>query len=125
MDLTFNQIMVTIIVASISIMAVKISFSFDINKFLEARKERLRQKIKNYCPHMVVKKTKEGKIGIRSSFISPYGTTDFQCEICGLIRSYVDEEEEKVRAKYFLEHPEEYFKQEKAFNKILKKMGFL
>lgn len=109
-----------IIVIAISVIAIKITFSFDINKFLERRDKKLKQKAQNYCPHAQFIKV-DGKFGIKSTFISPSGTTNWICQRCGTIRYNVDNEDERI--KYYLEHPEELSRQEKKFEDILKKIG--
>lgn len=53
--MTLTNILLTVIAIAISVIAIKVTFTFDINKYLESRKTDIRNKIKNYCNHMYVK----------------------------------------------------------------------
>lgn len=122
--LTFWQIIGIAITLILGFIAVKISLSFDINKHLESKKEQNRVKIMNACTHMEILLTEDKKMGVRSCFVSPPGTLQYQCQKCGLI-TYRDDEGWERTAKYYLNNPEEYKKQNDKFNKLLKKSGLL
>ena len=84
MEFSLTNILLIIITIAISIIAIKITFTFNLNEYFKSRDERLRQKIKNYCTHINIEKFHDGKIGVRSTFVSPHGTTSWICEKCGL-----------------------------------------
>jgi hypothetical protein len=81
MNITFTQILLTIIAVAVSIIAIKITFSFDINKYLESRKEDIKKQLMNHCTHLSLEDI-DGQIQIQSAFISPYGTTQWICQKC-------------------------------------------
>lgn len=124
MDLTFTEILWLIVTIFIWIIAVKITFSFDINKYLESRKEDIRHKIKNYCTHMHVKDI-DGQIGIQSAFVSPSWTTQWICQKCQLRVLHLDQNDENRRMEELIQNPKEFRKQNKKFEKLLKKGGYL
>lgn len=124
MNITFTQVILTIIAVALSIIAIKITFSFDINKYLEGKKEDIKNQIKNHCTHMYVKDI-DWNIGLQSSFISPSGTNNYICQRCWLWRYHLDGNEERTRMEGLIKNPEEYKKQEKRFEKLLKKWWFL
>ena len=65
----------------------KININFDINKFLESRRDRKRNKylskIQNICPHIFnFNFLEKGKLEIEPAIISPIGTMQAQCNKC-------------------------------------------
>lgn len=123
--LTFWQLVGGIIVLTVSAIAIKVTFNFDLNKYLERKDRRLDQKIKNTCTHIHMELTRHEKgrpiYEIQSLFESPHGTLQWQCQSCGLIRNH-DNDYEK-RAEYYAKNPDEYLKMNKKFQKLLKKSG--
>jgi hypothetical protein len=98
--LEFNQLIVLILVLVISVIAVRLTVTFDINKYQEERKKNNLTKLRNACTHHRV--IKEGKqYGLQSLFISPPGTLQWQCQQCGTIRFFADGESEQM-TKYYL-----------------------
>ncbi len=116
----FTKILLFIIAVWISIIAVKVKLIFDINKYLERREEKLRQRAKNVCPHAKFVKLSNGKIAIQSTFISPSWTLSWICQQCWLILH--DLWNEKKRIEYYIKNPKKLIKQEKELKKILKKI---
>ena len=124
MDFTFFEILLLIIVFAVSVIVIKITFSFNLNEYLKTRDEKRKGKIKNYCTHAHIKKV-NNNVAIQSSFISPSGTLSWVCQKCGLQIHHLDDQDEDRRIRYFLENPKEYSKQDKKFQKLLKKAGVL
>ncbi len=124
MELNLTNILSIIITIAILIVAIKITFTFDINKYLESRKKDLENKIKNYCPHAYVISV-EGGVKVQSAFISPSGTTNYICERCQLVTYHIDEMTERQRVQSFAKDLKEYNKQEKKFQKLLRKAGYI
>jgi len=123
MELTFTEILWLIIAASIAIVAVKVTISFDINEFLKSRNEKFLIKAKNYCPHARFIETPNGEFGIQSNFESPAGTVNYVCTNCQLVVFNVDDE--NMRIQYFLKNPEELKKQTNKFERLIKKAGLI
>lgn len=122
--MTFTNILLIIIAIAISIIAIRVTFTFDINKYLESRKDDIKKQIMNHCTHMYAENTDDG-IKIESAFISPSWTTQWICKKCRLTVYHIDSNEENRRMKQLLENPSDYIKQEKKFQKLLKKGGYL
>jgi hypothetical protein len=124
MEFNLTNILLIIITIAISIIAIKITFTFDINKYLKNRKEDIKNRAKNYCPHAYADVVNDRFI-MKSTFISPSGTTDYICERCQLIKYHIDEEDENDRIQDYINDIEKYNKQEKEFKKILKKGNYV
>jgi len=124
MELSFWQIFWLIITFFLWIIAVKITFTFDINKHREQKQKRLEAKLINYCPHMKFTNY-EWKLWIRSTFVSPSWTFSYQCQKCWLVRDVIDEQDELSRQGYYVQNPKELEKQEKKFQRLLKKAWYL
>lgn len=117
--LTFEQILILLVIAFIGTIALKFTFNFDINKYIESRKEQKLQQLKNACTHHKVIKHGE-EYGLQSLFVSPPGTVQWQCQRCGIAKYFVDGELDNM-TNYYLNNFEEYTKLEKKFKKLLKK----
>ena len=60
------QIALIIVAAALSIMAVKITFSFNLNQWSDQKRERGLEKLRNLCPHADVNGgVKVGRVGGR------------------------------------------------------------
>ena len=106
-----------------TVLAVKVRFTFDINRWMESkresRSERREEKLKAKCPHATF--IKEGdQYGFESTFSSPPGTLDYRCRKCGLVTD--DIRGSKYIIARFASNPKLYFKQVKAFERDRKKM---
>lgn len=121
--LEFWQIIGLILAFTASVVAIKITFSFDFNKFLERKDKRLDRKVKNICPHVEIKQEDEEHFSIKSLFESPPGTHRWQCQRCGLVRNHNDNYAEAL--EYWGAHTDEYIERMEEFQKLLKKGGAL
>ncbi len=121
-NLTFWQLLSVIFAMTFGAIAVKISLAFDVNKFLETRRKTNSQKVKNACTHMELIPADDGRLEVRSFFVSPPGTLQWQCQRCGLIK-YLDGGEVERMADFYIKNPEEYNRRNKRFVKLLKRSG--
>jgi len=121
--LSFAQLMIAAIVFIGGIIAVKITFNFDVNKYLETRNEHYKAKAKNVCLHFEFVPGKNGEIEVRSFFISPPGTSNYICQRCGSIRMHLDQDSMSRTVDYYANNVEAYNKRNREFRKILKKAG--
>ena len=117
--MNFYQILAIIVISAI---AIRISFKFDMNRFLENRRKIKIDQLKNICPH--VKPTKVGdKFAFESFFSSPLGTMKWICSQCGCI---VESEDDVNRiGKQYLKNPDLVFKKQKKFIKKAKKLKII
>lgn len=67
----------------IAIIAIKIVISFDINKWLDQRNERKKEKVRHLCPHATIDVLCKNNARIRSLMTSPPGTFMWVCSRCG------------------------------------------
>ncbi len=123
-ELSFEQIVILLILAIIGTVVVKVTFSFDLNRYLESRQKSYIAKLRNACTHLEFFRNNEGQAGFRSFFISPSGTLQWQCQQCGLWKHLGDNEVNR-QADYYSTHPKEFMKQNKKFYKLLKKSGHI
>jgi len=115
--------MVLLIVAIIGTIAIRVTFSFDLNRYFEDKRKRYIPRLQNACTHLeFISDDKTRKVGFQSLFISPPGTLQWQCQRCGLVKHLQDNEIER-QAEYYLQNPDEFKKQNKKFSKLLKKAG--
>ena len=117
-----NVAYIAIIAASIvvSIVAVKIGISFDLNAWLKARSEHQKERLKILCPHTNLKDIGGGKWQAESYFHNPSGTMDWICSRCQFRTSDPRIPEKLMRT--FAENPETYLYKLKKFTKLANKM---
>lgn len=120
--LTFGQLIISVLILIVGTIAVKISFNFDINKYLKERQERYSAKCKNACVHFEFV-PQDNSILVNSFFISPSGTLSSICQRCGLVRLHLDWDAHQRTVDYYGKNIKEYNKQNKRFHKLLKKSG--
>jgi hypothetical protein len=117
--MTFLEILALLIVAILGAIAIRISFTFDINKFLESRRKIKVEQLKNICPHGMMNLENKNLI-FESFFASPIGTTKYFCRQCGLI--VASEEDANRITEQFLKNPDHFIKRHRKFNKTAKKL---
>lgn len=122
--LEFWQIIVAIIIIFIGIIGIRFTFKFDFNRHLEHRKKSYIPKLQNACPHVTILKSKDGNYGVQSQFESPAGTSQWQCQRCGLIRNNFGPDLER-QAERYASDPNLYKKANDRFQKLLKKAGMI
>ncbi|HYH74669.1 MAG TPA: hypothetical protein VD735_01780 [Candidatus Saccharimonadales bacterium] len=122
---SFWQFVGGVILLAISVIAVRITFNFDVNQYLVRKDKKLDRKIKNACTHLhmelVGKDDGMPLYSVQSLFESPPGTHKWQCQRCGLIKNH-DNDSDK-RAEYYAKNPDEYIKMNKKFQKLIRKGG--
>ena len=109
-----------LILKVVEVVAVKFTFTFNINQGQESKRKRRKERLQAKCPHAVPIK-EGGTLGLESSFLSPSGTTAWGvCRRCGLV-TYDMRASEHMLERY-LNNPDQYVKQKKAFDKVYKKL---
>lgn len=119
LGINFYQLLLLIILAILGTIAIRITFSFDLNRYMEDKRKRNLSKLKNACTHHQIIQGKD-QYAVQPLFISPPGTLQWQCQRCGAIKYFADGELERM-SEYYANNPEEYIKQEKRFKKLVKK----
>lgn len=118
--MNFSEVIILIIVIVLSIIAIRISFKFDLNKYLENRRKIKIDQLKNICPHgRITNITDKGVITFESFFVSPVGTMDYICSQCNAV---VGEEHLTRINERYKENPSIVFKKQKKFTKKAKKL---
>ncbi len=121
--MNFSQIIILLILLVLSIIVIRISFKFDINKFLETRRKIKRDQLKNICPHGRIIDVNGNRISFESLFASPVGTRQWECSQCGCV---VDHEDDVNRInERYKDNPSIILKKQKEFIKKAKKLKIL
>lgn len=121
--LSFGEFITTTLVLIGGIVAVRLSFSFDINKYMDSKQEKLKAKAQNACTHFEFVRNNNGDVEARSFFVSPPGTLNYICQTCTVIRLHLDTEVQQREIEYYAKNINEYNKMKKKFQKLLKKAG--
>lgn len=90
-----------VVLVIISIVAIKITFSIDINRLLERRDKNNGSKFINACPHFQFIKFEGAGFEVRSLFYKPAGTFMHKCRQCGVVVA-LDMEQHERQANYFI-----------------------
>ena len=121
--MNFYQIIILIIVGVVSIIAVRISFKFDLNKYLENRRKIKIDQLKNICPHgRITNVTNKGVITFEPFFVSPSGTMDYICSQCNAV---IGKEHINRINEGYGKNPSIVFEKQKKFTKKAKKLKIL
>jgi hypothetical protein len=115
--MTFLEILIFIIVGAV---AIRFSFKFDLNKFLENRRKIKLDRLKNICPHIRIIDITGNQIGVESLFSSPTGTSRWICSQCGCVVDHKDDVE-RISDRYSKD-PSIILNRQKRFNKEAKKL---
>ncbi len=114
----FWQILILIIVGAI---AIRFTFKFDLNRYLENRRKIKIDQLKNICPHCKIEFVGNNQVKVESYFHSPMGTTKYICSRCN--RVVESEEDAKRMAENYAKDPKIFLKNEKRFVKAVKRLG--
>ena len=109
---------IALFLAALSIVAIRIGFNFDINKHIETRHERRKEKLRMLCPHAQMVK-KNGGFALISSYGSPPGTNKWICDTCGVETFGPDPFDRTM--KIYQKNPELFMRNEKDFLKYANK----
>lgn len=118
--MNLSQAIIWIIIVISSAIAIRISFKFDLNKYLENRRKIKIDQLKNICPHGRIKNiTDKGIITFESFFVSPVGTMDYICSQCNAV---VGEEHLNRINERYKQNPSLILEKQKKFIKKAKKL---
>ena len=116
----FYQILILIIAGAI---AIRFTFKFDLNKYLENRRKIKIDQLKNICPHgRIVSITDDGKVTFESFFVSPVGTMDYICSQCNAV---VGEEQVNRINERYKQNPSLVLEKQKKFTKKAKRLKII
>ena len=104
----------------IAVVAIRGTFKFDLNQWLKYRREARKEAIRALCPHARIV-TDGGQVAVKSDYISPYGTTAYQCQSCGKITHDRSAPEQELR--YWCSHLDELADRYKQMDKLSRKLG--
>ena len=104
-----------------AVVVVKFTVTFDLNRFLDGRRERYAQRLINACPHVVVRMA-GSQIALQSQMVSPPGTLMHICQRCGL-QKYLAPGEEQERYEFYANNLKQLQKDNARFMRLLRKSG--
>jgi len=117
------EIILLILFIVLSIIAIRISLKFDLNKYLENRRKIKLDQLKNICPHLCIIPHNDNAFLFESYFSSPIGTTKWICSQCGC---GVESQEDVNRLmEPFQKDMNLYLKRQKRFFKEAKKLKII
>lgn len=120
--LEFWQIIVGMLAIVLSVVAIKITLSIDVNKLLERRDKNNDSKFINACPHFQLVPLEGREFEIRSLFYKPAGTFMHKCRQCGVVVA-LDLEQHERDANYYVKNPQALIDQQEKLTKVAKKSG--
>ena len=110
-----------LILIALGVIAIRISFKFDLNKYLENRRKIKIDQLKNICPHCKIEFVDNKQVKVTSYFHSPFGTMSWTCRRCNCV---VPSEEDAERiSKNYAKNSKMWLKNEKRFIKKMKRLN--
>ena len=119
MDQTWNWL-VWLVAILVTIVVVRATVRFDVNEWLRDRRKQREEHLRLLCPHVRLVNS-DGEPAICSTYISPVGTTAWQCQLCGNV-TYDRSEGDEV-ARYWATNTNELIKRHKDMARLAKKLG--
>lgn len=118
--MNFIEILILIFMIVLSIVVIRISFKFDLNRYLEDRRKIKLNRLKNICPHIIISRHEGNAFLIESTFSSPMGTPKWICSRCGCV---VESQEDVNRLiEPYKKNMNLYLERQKKFIKEAKKL---
>ena len=108
----------TLALIVISAIAIRFTFKFDLNRYLENRRKIKINQLMNICPHGRIIDLTENQAKFESFFSSPIGTLKWVCSQCNCIVDHEDDVN-RINEKYqnnpvlVLEKQEKFIKEAK------------
>lgn len=104
----------------VSVVAIRATIRFDLNEWLRDRRAQKEKNLRMLCPHADFS-DEDGVLQIRSTYVSPPGTTAWQCQMCGNVTH--DDAEVSSVTRYWAKHPDELSRRNKKILKEARKLG--
>lgn len=123
----FGWFLASVLFLVLSIFAIKLAISFDINRFIDQRKSRHLHLARSMCPHFCftgeVKNMtdRSGVVEYESLLQSPPGTILWRCKYCGATFPDVNRAPTARLATYYVDHIDEYCKTMNKVDKHIRK----
>ena len=108
----------TVVAVLTLVLTIKLAASFDINRWLEKRRERAKERVKILCPHALLERADDGTFNLVSLFQLQTLTT-WVCGRCQLRTN--DSEMVRRLMQEFAKDPDMFVKREKLYQKHVKK----
>jgi hypothetical protein len=106
----------------LTVVTVRGTVKFDINQWINDRREQQEQNFIALCPHHYLFRDGDG-IKVGSHFISPPGTSAWQCQKCGHLT--YDDLGRKEECEHWAQNPDALIEQNNKRRKLAKKLGRL
>lgn len=114
-----GAVLLYIVLGLLGIVALKVIFSFDVNKWMDRRDRRLEDRIRRTCPHTTIF-TEGQNIRIESMLTSPPGTLQWICSSCGMVTH--DAELGNQLLRLYGQNPKLLVQQIETVNRLAKKL---
>lgn len=118
--MNFTQIIILIIIVIISIVAIRLTFKFDLNRYLENRRKIKLDQLKNICPHCKIEFVDKGQVKITPYFYTDFGNPNYICRRCGCVVPF--EEDANRICENYAKNPKRFLKNEKKFFRKMKRL---
>lgn len=113
------ELSVLLLSIGLTVVAIKIGVSFDINRWSEARHRRREEKLQVLCPHATIEQTKDGDFVLACLMTSPHGTSMWICSRCGT-RTHDGSRMQRIMDEY-ASNPKTLVEREKQFLRLAEK----
>jgi hypothetical protein len=116
--MNFLQILILIIAGAV---AIRFTFKFDLNKYLENRRKIKIDRLKNICTHCKIEFVDKNKLKVESYFYTDFGDPNYICRRCGCVVPF--EENATKFCENYAKDPKKWLENEKRFIKEMKRLG--
>ena len=112
-----------LLILTLSIIAVRLTAKFDVNKWLQSRAERREKQVEQLCTHTDIEWFPDGRIHVTSRMNSPPMTIEWICGGCGF--HIGDQDFPQKAMQHWARYPREWLKRESKRQRIAEKLGWV
>lgn len=110
-----------VLALSATVFAIRTTVRFDVNEWLRDRRKQREANLRAMCPHVTALQDEEGRLVVQGTFVSPSGTTAWQCQLCGHVTH--DGRLGDECARFYASNPQELVERRKKMEAMAKKLG--
>ena len=107
----------------LGIIVVRLTATFDINKWLQSRTERREKQVEKLCTHTDIEFLEDGRIYVTSRMHSPPMTIEWICSGCGFHTP--DSDFPQKAQQHWARYPRAWLKREKKRMCLAEKLGWV
>lgn len=118
-DWSLREVVFLLVALVVAVFAIRVGVSFNFTEWTKQRTKRAKIRLQLLCPHATFAQEEDGRVSIQSLLHSPPGTIVWICSRCQL--QTTDERAVNEIVERYARYPEKLIKEDKKFQRALKR----